>query len=77
MKIKYEIIETEESGELNERYMGYGLRCTCGEENAEVKNISPDRDSVKRLAEMLEREGAEPVHLFDLIYDLLADNALN
>lgn len=77
MKIHYKIIETEEISEENRRYTGYGLRCICGAESAEVKNISASRKSAERLAAMLERESVEPVHLFDVLYDLLADNAIN
>ncbi len=77
MKIHYKIIETEEMCEENGSYIGYGLRCVCGAESAEVKNISASRKSAERLAAMLEREAVEPVHLFDVLYDLLADNALN
>lgn len=77
MKISYKIIETEEINEENQRYTGYGLRCICGAESAEVKNISASRSSAERLAAMLEREGVEPVHLFDVLYDLLVDNAIS
>jgi len=77
MKINYQIIQTEEKDENNGVYIGYGLRCTYGAESAEVKNISINGESVRRLAELLERESVEPVHLFDVLYDLLADNAVS
>ncbi len=77
MKISYKIIETKEINEENQSYTGYGLRCICGAESAEVKNISTSRSSAERLAAMLEREGVEPVHLFDVLYDLLVDNAIS
>lgn len=77
MEIKYEIVESEETSEGNGEYTGYGLRCIYGEVSATADNISPDRSGVERLAAMLEREGVEPVHLHDVLYDLLADNAIN
>ena len=73
MKISYTVIETKENDGTNEPYIGYGLRCVCGAESAEVKNISPGRESVRRLAELLEREAVEPMHLFDVIYDILSE----
>ena len=73
MKINYKIIETEEMNEENGSYIGYGLRCICGAESAEIKNISPKRESVRRLAELLEKEAVEPIHLFDVIYDMLSE----
>lgn len=76
MKIKYEIIETKENDEYIGEYMGCGLRCSCGIGVAEVKNISADREQVARLAERLEKEAVEPVHLFDVIYDLMAAGAI-
>jgi len=77
MKINYKIIETEEISEENGSYIGYGLRCICGAESAEVKNISASRREAERLASLLEREGVEPVHLFDVLYDLLVENAIS
>ena len=77
MRIIYQIIETEEISGENKTYTGYGLRCACEGECAIAENISPDRGSVERLMHTLEREKVEPVHLFDVIYDLLADNAIN
>ena len=65
MKIRYIVIESEEIGDENKSYIGYGLRCVWGAESAEVRNISPDRESAQRLADMLSREEVEPVHLFD------------
>ena len=76
MKINYSIIETREADGKNEPYIGYGLRCVCGTESAEVKNISPSRKTTQQLAELLEREAVEPVHLFDVIYDLLSDGCV-
>lgn len=76
MKIRYSIIETKENDGENEPYTGYGLRCVCGAESAEVKNISPCRKSAQQLADMLEREAVEPVHLFDVICDLLSDGCV-
>lgn len=76
MKINYEIIETRESDEHSGEYTGCGLRCTCGAAVAQVQNISTDRGQVARLAERLEREGVEPEHLFDVIYDMLCGGEL-
>lgn len=77
MEIRYKIVETEEISDENETYTGYGLICTCGGETAIAENISPGREDVERLAAMLEQEGVEPVHLHDVLYDLLADNTVS
>ena len=76
MKIIYTIVETREKEADFGEYVGYGLRCVCGEESAEMKNVSPHKESVMRLAEMLEREKVEPAHLFDVIYDLLSEGCI-
>ena len=76
MKIIYTIVETRETDADFGEYVGYGLRCVCGAECAELKNVSPHRESVLRLAELLEGEAVEPVHLFDVIYNLLADGCI-
>lgn len=75
MKIKYKIIETKEFAEDSEPYIAYGLSCSFGSESAEIGDISPNREAVERLADLLEREEVEPVHLFDVLYDMLASGS--
>lgn len=76
MKIQYQIIETKETEDENSGCIGYGLQCSCAGETVSVRNITPDRMQAERLGEMLERNGVEPVHLFDVVYDLLAGGYL-
>ena len=77
MEIRYEIIESKERCETGEVYIGYGLKCSMGGETALAENISPHRESVERLAAVMEREGVEPVHLLDVVYDLLAEGGVS
>lgn len=57
-------------------YQSYGLKVVAKRENAEallmvVPDISVDRAFVASLAETFEREQLEPVHLSDVLEDVL------
>ncbi len=43
---------------------------------AVVEDISTEKKAVERLVRLFESEGLEPVHLFDAVYDAIADGKL-
>jgi len=73
----YEICKTYETSPDLAPHTGYGLIC-CREQEvlAEFRDISPDRSAVEALAALFEREQPEPVHLGDILYDMLAEGLI-
>ncbi len=70
MKINYVVTENK-----YEAYNAYGILCVCENDEIEAEDISPNRAAVERLAALLEREGVEQVHFWDVLSDLLAEHA--
>ena len=59
------------------RYVGWGIEGTGeGEETLRVEDVTEDKRFAELLAAALNREQAEPVHVFDVISDFLADSEL-
>lgn len=59
------------------RYIGWGIEGTGpGEEPLRLEDVTEDRRFAALLAAALNREQAEPVHVFDVISDFLADPEL-
>ena len=58
-------------------YTGWGIE-GLGEdgERLRVEDVSEDRRFAELLAAVLNRERAEPVHVFDVISDFLSDSGL-
>jgi len=65
----YHVIRGEYRTEDGVRYVGWGIEGG----GVRVEDVSTDKAAVSALAALLERERAEPVHLFDIISDFLAD----
>ena len=58
-------------------YTGWGIEGTGeGEETLRVEDVTEDKRFAELLAAALNREQAEPVHVFDIISDFLADPEL-
>ena len=58
-------------------YVGWGIEGTGeGEETLRVEDVTEDKRFAQLLAAALNREKAEPVHVFDIISDFLADPEL-
>ncbi len=58
-------------------YIGWGIEGTGeGEETLRVEDVTEDKRFAQLLAAALNRERAEPVHVFDVISDFLADPEL-
>ena len=58
-------------------YIGWGIEGTGeGEETLRVEDVTEDKQFALLLAAALNREQAEPVHIFDIISDFLADPEL-
>ena len=77
MKYYYEITAAREVGPDLPPHTGYGLLCRRGQEIlAEFRDLSPDREAVEAAAALFRQEQPEPVHLGDILYDMLADGLL-
>ena len=58
-------------------YIGYDiLGQAAGQEPLLVEDVTEDRRFAEALCDALNREKAEPVHVFDIISDFLSDTAL-
>ena len=58
-------------------YTGWGIEGRGeGEETLRLEDVTEDKQFAVLLAAVLNREQAEPVHVFDIISDFLADPAL-
>ena len=57
------------------RYTGWGIEGS-GEGEARLEDVTEDKQFALLLAAALNREQAEPVHVFDIISDFLADPEL-
>ena len=57
------IVSTEEKSVKT-----YGLRYG----SVEIRDISPDKERVKELINTLNRNGASPIHIYDIIDDFLS-----
>lgn len=73
-KIRYvEFEETLWSEEVG-FYIGYGIKVVeNGKEMLKISDVSTDKDAVKALAEKCNKGCLDPIHLFDVIEDYLAD----
>ena len=59
------------------RYVGWGIEGTGeGEETLRVEDVTENKRFAELLAAALNREQAEPIHVFDVISDFLADPEL-
>lgn len=59
------------------RYTGWGIEGRGeGEEALRLEDVTEDKQFALLLAAALNREQAEPVHVFDIISDFLADPEL-
>lgn len=71
MKVVFEVTEGEfDAGDCHLTRV-YGIKAQMGEEICVIDDVSPDRDEVERIACLLEREQLHPIHLYDVITDLL------
>ena len=60
-----------------QRYLGWGIEGSGeGEAPLRLEDVTEDRRFAELLAAALNRERAEPVHVFDIISDFLADPEL-
>jgi hypothetical protein len=58
-------------------YTGWGIEGIGeGEQPLRLEDVTEDRQFARLLAAVLNREQAEPVHVFDIISDFLADPEL-
>ena len=58
-------------------YIGWGIEGSGeGEETLRIEDVTEDKRFARLLAAALNREQAEPVHVFDIISDFLADPEL-
>ena len=58
-------------------YIGWGIEGRGeGEETLRLEDVTEDKRFAELLAAALNREQAEPVHVFDIISDFLADPEL-
>ena len=59
------------------RYIGWGIEGSGeGEETLRLEDVTEDKRFALLLAAALNREQAEPAHVFDIISDFLADPEL-
>ena len=59
------------------RYTGWGIEGVGeGEETLRLEDVTEDKRFARLLAAVLNREQVEPVHVFDIISDFLADSEL-
>ena len=59
------------------RYTGWGIEAVeDGKPVLRLEDVTEDRQFARLLAAALNREQAEPVHVFDIISDFLADPEL-
>ena len=71
MSICYVMVGAEKIIEDNGRCTVYGIRASTQGESCTVEDISPDKAEVERIMALLDRGQARPVHLYDIISDLL------
>lgn len=74
MKIAYRIIE--ENIELDEYdlYRVYGIEAQMGKESCAVRDVSPDKRETEYMLHLLEKAQVHPIHLYDIIIDLLGQS---
>ncbi len=71
MLVAYMVTEDENDTDDNDLRPVYGITARMGEEVSTVRDISADRSEVEAIARLLEREQLHPIHLYDVISDLI------
>ena len=73
----YQCIPHRRHTEDGTAYIGYDiLGQEAGREPLLVEDVTEDGRFAEALCQALDREGVEPVHVFDVISDFLSDEAL-
>lgn len=75
MHVVYTIVEGEQEVDEHQLCRVCGIKAQMGEEYSQINDISPDKSEVIRIAHLLEREQVHPIHLYDVITDLLGRSA--
>ncbi len=70
---QYRIFSTEEYSRYIGPYTGYGIECVNpdGTTAGRIEDISDEKNYVEMIAELLNKGGAEAVHLKDIVEDIL------
>ena len=71
MKVVFEVTEGEFDAGEHHLIRVYGIKAEMGDEVCAIDDVSPDKNEVERIAQLLEREQLHPIHLRDVITDLL------
>ena len=72
----YQSIPHRRHTEDGTEYIGYDiLGQEAGQEPLRIEDVTEDGRFAEALCQALNREGVEPVHLFDIISDFLSDEA--
>lgn len=71
MSVVYMITEETAENDENDLCCVYGITAQMGDEISTVKDISADRGEVEAMVRLLEREQLHPIHLHDVISDLI------
>ena len=72
----YQSIPRRRHTEDGAEYIGYDiLGQEAGREPLLVEDVTEDGRFAEALCQALNREGVEPVHVFDMIFDFLSDEA--
>lgn len=68
--IKYSLTENKLRDEENNLYNTYGI--TLINSKIHIKDVNTDKKLVVNIVNLLNKHKASPVHLFDIIYDMIA-----
>ena len=74
MRVVYTVTEGEQTTGEHHLTRVYGITAQMGEEVCRIDDVSPDREEVEAIVRLLEREQLHPIHLYDVIIDLLGRN---
>lgn len=75
MQVIYTILEGEQEVDEHQLCHVCGIKAQMGREFSQIKDVSPDKSEVIRIARLLEREQVHPIHLYDVISDLVGRSA--
>ena len=77
MKIKFKVFSNFLTSDDCAAYTAYGIIAEADDgSRSVVEDVSTEKEADERLVRLFEAEGLEPVHLFDAVYDAVADGKL-
>lgn len=74
MRVEYTVTEEEQQADGHHPSRVYGIEARMGKEICRIDDVSPSRKEVEAMICLFEKEQPHPIHLYDVITDLLGRN---